>query len=557
MCLGMGGLVGAAVGLRVLSPEFMTGTGGMWVHPTNDFNAYLVAWYYFVADTWRLPLFDVPAMGYPEGGNVLFNDGLPLTALATKLLYQGTGILVNPFGWWVLVTYVLQGAMAARVVLALGVRSIPACLVAAALTVVCTSFSVRLSHIALSSHFLLLWAIALHFESLRRQRAKIAEFTLLSAISILVNSYLFVMVMALALVTFAALWIRGELPWRDVRNGAFGMLVVVALAFVAGYGLILKSPSRMKADGFGLYSWNLVSLLLPPDGMFGVLAGVTRYGTHGQYEGEAYIGRGALLLLTLCVAWAPRRIAGYARRYWPFVGLVLAFAIYAASNRVFLGPTLLVEYPLPEFVKSLGAFFRATGRFIWPLAYSLAILPVALIFRSWRAVPAIAVGSLAVFLQLQESSGYLRWLRTATTITHEDLIDTPRVTSWLEHHDRVFLFPSWWCGALGGSDREWGSPEANRELQLQLAIAQRGLPSNSVYTSRVLKDCRAERKWQYSPKLEDGVLYFLGRTDAESSWTLAKIANSDHCVKLDWAVVCSRQWVRANGRASPPALNPP
>ena len=44
------------------------------------------------------------------------------------------------------------------------------------------------------------------------------------------------MVVAVPLVTFAGLWMRGQLPWRDVRNGAFGMLLVIALALGAGYG---------------------------------------------------------------------------------------------------------------------------------------------------------------------------------------------------------------------------------------------------------------------------------------------------------------------------------
>ena len=78
------------------------------------------------SDRWRLPLFSLPAMGYPEGGSVLFNDALPLTALPSKVIYRLTGVLINPFGWWILLTYVLQGVMAAKVMLSAGVRSISA-----------------------------------------------------------------------------------------------------------------------------------------------------------------------------------------------------------------------------------------------------------------------------------------------------------------------------------------------------------------------------------------------------------------------------------------------
>ena len=77
---------------------------------------------------------------------------------------------------------------------------------------------------------------------------------------------------------------------------------------IAGYGVFLTNPTTMKSQGFGLYSWNLVGLLLPPRGVFGFLAGIPRDGTHGQYEGESFIGLGALLLLVLCVAFTPRKV---------------------------------------------------------------------------------------------------------------------------------------------------------------------------------------------------------------------------------------------------------
>ncbi len=309
-----GGVVGLLIGLQALDPQFIAGTGGKWIRPENDYNAYLVAWNYYVLDVWRLPLFSLPLMGYPEGGSVLFNDALPLGALATKIIYRLTGAIINPFGWWILFTYVCQGAMSARVVQSVGVRSVAASAAAAALAVVSTSFVMRMGHTALSSHFLLLWAIALHFFSLRLGRPRLVESTVLLAVTLLVNAYLFAMVFALMIVTLVALWSRGQLGIRDIGRAALGLSAVVALGIVAGYGLVFTNPTTMKSEGFGKYSWNVATLLLPPDGVLGRLQGVTRDATHGQYEGEAYIGRGALFLLALAIAWAPRRVLAYLRQ---------------------------------------------------------------------------------------------------------------------------------------------------------------------------------------------------------------------------------------------------
>ena len=66
-----GAAVGTVLALLALNLRFIAGTGGRWLRPDNDFNAYLVAWHYFVADRWRLPLFSIPAMGYMRHGHLL------------------------------------------------------------------------------------------------------------------------------------------------------------------------------------------------------------------------------------------------------------------------------------------------------------------------------------------------------------------------------------------------------------------------------------------------------------------------------------------------------
>ncbi len=542
VCFAAGGLVGLVLALWGLDPAFIAGTGGKWIRPDNDFAAYVVAWNYYIVDGWRFPLFALPAMGYPEGGSVLFNDALPIAALPTRVLYQISGVRVNPFGWWILLTYLLQGAMAARLAWIVGARSVWACAAAATLAIVNTSFGSRMGHTALSSHFLLLWALALHFESLQKSRPKVGELTILLGVTLLVNSYLFAMVLAFQFATTFAIWLRRGLSFADLRNTVLGMLAVAVLGIVAGYGIFLTDPTTMKSQGFGHYSWNLVGLLLPPDGVFGYLGGLPRDGTHGQYEGESYIGRGALFLLVLAVGLAPKRSLAAVRRYWIYVGMLLLFAVYAASNVVYASDVLLFEYPLPPALVDLGNYFRATGRFIWPLAYSLMILPVAAVFRWCPVAVALPAAAFGVYLQLQEAAPSFAWRRHVTSQVGEDLIESEKIGSWLSQHQRIYQFPSWACGGLAGSKRSWGNLEANRELQVQLAAARAGLPTNSVYTSRLLKSCPQESTWATAPSLEPGVLYFLGPETVAASPPLIELSRSNACVTLDWAVVCSRSW---------------
>ncbi len=532
LCALAAGAVGAWFAYGTLDAHFLHGTGGKWEQPENDLAAYVVAWSYFVRDAWRFPLFDVPGMGYPEGGNVLFVDALPIAAIVTKVIYVATGAMVNPFGPWTLLTYVLQGVFTARLLFAVGVRSLAASVAAAVLTTTASSFVWRMSHTAVSSHFLLLWALALYFES-RRGKDRAVELWVLAGLTLLINSYLFVMVMALHAVTLASLAAARRFGWREARIVAIGCATVVAIALAAGYGIVFTNPSSMQAMGFGHFSWNLASLLVPHT------LGVVRDATGGQYEGESYIGLGALMMLAAVVIASPKTVARHLAEHRLFVALMAIFAVYAASNRVFAGGTLLLSYPLPPQIESLGGFFRATGRFIWPVAYSLVVLSVACAFQSWRRSFALVAAVAAVVLQVREADPIMNYLRTTSGRAPAAAIDSSQVGAWVHGHHRVWQFPSWGCGGLVGPTRTWGGLDANRELQIQLLAAESGTPINSVYTSRMLKHCDREQEWGDAPRFEDGVLYIVSWKTALETPALAHALESAPCVALSWGIVCS------------------
>jgi hypothetical protein len=478
-------------------------------------------------------------MGYPEGGNVLFVDALPLTAIVTKIVYAATGAMVNPFGPWTLLTYILQGVFTARLLFAVGVRSLAASVAAAVLTTTATSFVWRMSHTAVSSHFLLLWALALYFESYRgKDRA--VELWVLAGLTLLINAYLFVMVMALHALTLASLAAAGRFRWREARIVATGCAAVVAMALAAGYGIMFTNPSSMQAMGFGHFSWNLAGLLVPPT------LGIVRDATGGQYEGESYIGLGALMMFAAVVIASPRTVMRHVADHKLFVALLLMFAVYAASNRVYAGSTLILDYRLPTGIESLGGFFRATGRFIWPVAYALIVLSVACAFRSWRRSFALVAVAAAVVLQIREADPIMHYLRTTTGRAPAEAIDRVQVDAWVRSHNRVWQFPSWGCGGLVGPERRWGGLDANRELQIQLLAAARGIPSNSIYTSRMLKRCDREQEWGDAPRFEGGVLYIVSWKAAVETPALAQAIGSAPCVGLSWAIVCSNTFRRSS-----------
>src|SRR5262249_49197452 len=156
---------------------------------------------------------------------------------------------------------------------------------------------------------------------------------------------------------------------------------------------------------------------------------------------------------------------------WIFCLVLLAYAAYSASNRVFVGSYLVVDVPLPERLLGLTSFFRASARFIWIPIYSLALFSLAALIKWTPRTVAIPVIVLAVLVQLRESTFSMASLRPVLAQPSPKLVYTAQVRGWMQQHRRLFQFPSWFCGRLSPNS-EWGSLEATRELHLQLMAAR-------------------------------------------------------------------------------------
>ncbi len=200
-------LTGLVVAFVTLDARFLAGTGPRWEHPRPDLALYLTSASYFLADRWRLPLFDLPMMGYPEGGSVVYNDGVPIAALAAKALATTTGFKFNYLGPWVLLCYLAMGAFVSRVAWESGNRSVLASIALPLLVFSSTAFALRIEHIALSSQFLIIWALLTYVRAWNRTM-RAWEIPLLMVVAVLVNAYLFAMVATLVFAALVTAWGR-------------------------------------------------------------------------------------------------------------------------------------------------------------------------------------------------------------------------------------------------------------------------------------------------------------------------------------------------------------
>src|SRR5262245_42958098 len=88
-------VVGVASYLALAPPGHFFGTGGEYAHPSGDLAQGMTAAYAYIDDAWRWPLFETERIAWPAGANIVYMDGIPIAALAFKVIGSITGVRIN------------------------------------------------------------------------------------------------------------------------------------------------------------------------------------------------------------------------------------------------------------------------------------------------------------------------------------------------------------------------------------------------------------------------------------------------------------------------------
>lgn len=371
-------------GLHVVDP-----TNVSWFPPLGDSTWHFLVWHFFRREPWGLPPGQVEGFMAPMGTSIGSADALPLLAFPLKLL---SGVLppnVQYLGPWLLISYTLQGVfgyLLARTFC--GSRWLA--LLAGLFFLFSPVMVFRAGHIALASHWVLLFALWHYFATAKRPDFRLRTYAglwlLITALVGLIHPYLAAMVFPVALVSMWREWRFGErLALRSAATliGAMGALLALEW-WLSG---LIGTEQSLRLWGFDHYSMNLNALFNP----------LTRSRVlpplplgEGQYEGFAYLGLGMLLLGGLALALSISRSTKAARRpltrlraagHLPLALLALGFSLYALGKTVTLGDVALFELPLFTPFPALTGTFRASGRFVWLAYYLLYLLILAYLVK--------------------------------------------------------------------------------------------------------------------------------------------------------------------------------
>jgi hypothetical protein len=235
------------------------------------------------------------------------------------------------------------------------------------------------------------------------------------------------------------------------------------------------------STGYGLFSLNLLSPVMPQDsGLFPGLGGVIDANGY-QYEGFNYLGLG-LLLASLLVLPAE---AGWLRRNLRrHISLLLAFAaltVFAVSHRVFAGHWLLFELPLPQYIVWALGTFRSSGRFFWLIGYAQMAIVIVLGFRRAQPVMALCLVGAAILQLFDVQPLREQIIASIAAGPGAGELDHGEVARLIARARHVEVVPSLQCSLDLDHQRE---KMARANTDLMLVTARMNVPTNTAFSAR-------------------------------------------------------------------------
>ncbi|SHK09077.1 hypothetical protein SAMN02745194_04148 [Roseomonas rosea] len=543
---------GIALALLIFPLGLLFGLASYWDLVSGDNAANWIGYEAFARDAWRWPLFRTTLLAPPDGVNILFTDPIPLMALLGKIVFKATGWLPNYFGPWLLLAYGLQSLSGYALLRVLGLER-AAALAGSLLFLVVPTFIFRYGHFPLVGHWAILAALALYVLMTRDGGWRpVLLGTGLVLLMVVINPYLMVMAAGVVVAGLGDGLLRRRLGWAQALGGAALLFLGVGVLSVA-FGFIEPGRPPSAGGGFGFYSMNLLSPVIPQLSIWPGRASFILAGPPGQYEGFNYLGLGILGLLVLAVVLGWRPLLALLRGRVLLVLALLGMAAYALSTEVYAGTHHILSLPLERFgpFAAISGIFRSSGRFFWPLGYFLLAAALVALRARLGARGVVVLALAALLLQAVEIRPLFASVQQRAQ-AEAPVIDRAAWMEALRSHDELLIRPQYLCAS-----------EANRPVLYALGVvaARLGISTNSAIVNRSGLDCQAEalaftRDLRHGAQGRDPLVVLLGSDVTPNLARGVAKAAGLACVGASFGYACSSEPLRPSVLALGGPLGP-
>lgn len=452
--------------------NFFFGTSSYWLTQTEDITQYIAGFNAYFSEDWHFPIFKIEQFNYPIGTRSTFVDIIPLYSFILKLVIPNSLFPFNPFGFWILFSYLMLGVSAWLILKSLKINSWIALFTLTLFFNMFPALSARLGHISLMSHWLILFAFVLYIRNFTKKN-QVIEWSILLFIAFYINIYIFTIVFSIFLVTIITSWKEKSLS-QNIKILFIPLFFLILSLFLT---LLPLSGDRISKDfGWGYYSMNLLS---PFSG--GNIIKVIYPEVPGQYEGFNYLGLGVILLCFYNLYLLKRLNINIFSKHKYMLVLLVLFFIYSLSYKIYFGNVQVLEVNYPSILEPLVMQFRASGRFFWPVGYAIIIFAVVIIMKINNRGISILLLIIALFIQIIDLKQRTKILKETANREENKILDYEKFQNYIGDTKKIYFYPKFRCAKVS-------SPQ-DTLLPIMLFSSEKKIKLNTGYIARYEPNC--------------------------------------------------------------------
>lgn len=443
----MGLLTGAICFLLIYGVNVLNISYDEWLFEGGDLSQHYFGWLYYRETEWQFPVGMISGM-IDLDVSVIFMDSIPLFAFIFKLISGVLPSVFQYFGIWGIFSYAMMGGISALLLYRF-VDSKVYCWIGSIFFVLSPYVLQRMyTHTSLAGQWIVLLAILVW--SYKPNQLKLSSKTLMWTVTVCLAAviHLYFVPMTIAFCFFDS--IRYGIVKKGLAKLQAAILficpVVAALLELYCMGGFSGSGDY-NVWGYGYYSAN-INTLVNPMGMSSFLPALPSGG--GQSEGFGYLGLGIMIIIIFdfaCVImqWTKIKARLKSNKLTVILSCLIAgiFFCLSLSSIVMLGETTILAFNWPSLISKALGIFRASGRFIWVVAYMIFSASIILLYKSNKTKIAMIILLLACCIQTLDLTELMTYKHDmfAEKVDNKDMISVSDWDKVLNGKEKIVFVP--------------------------------------------------------------------------------------------------------------------
>ena len=389
------------------NPKILNPFNYGWLWSGGDISASFAGWNYFR----HVPFFQWPLSANPLNGGLIsqptiFTDTPPLFALPAKILGLLTSQIFQFTGFQIFLSMFLTIYFSVQIFTSAGVRIQHAYLGAAIISQApFLMFRNQFEHYSLNLMWIALASLYFYMRDTDETGTspRDLQWFLLLFISLTWMPYLVIFIICFWIPWFYQKRMRANNRRLFLKQQTLGLITSICMGLtIDGYW---QNLGHSNASGIGFYNANLLTFVNP---RVGGNQDWSRFlpghdlATDGQYEGFAFLGTGALLLivinLTMRLTGSRNFLQKFFKKKRPLVISMAAMMLWATGGMFSIGQQVLLQIRFPAPIEAILGTFRSSGRFILPVGLFLLVLIVLMTYQNFKSKTTAALLLIALIL---------------------------------------------------------------------------------------------------------------------------------------------------------------